>query len=280
MRKRREDSGFVGKVARCREVVGGGVCGGIDVVSAPGSCYAGSTEVRCRARGWRAAHGVLNRLGKPGHARAITASATARRRQRVVDRFSEFCASPGDFCGLADADTIICRCEEVSLKDLWQAVSLGDSQPEAVKRRTRCGMGMCQGRICGPTLARFVSSETGVPLGNLYGSTELGLVSTHRPGSRNPWTLGRFMPSDPSIGRPIEGWVSDDGPGIPPDALERVFERFYRVDRARSRDQGGTGLGLSIVKHIVQSHGGEVRAESTLGSGATFFYTLPGVPGI
>lgn len=78
----------------------------------------------------------------------------------------------------------------------------------------------------------------------------------------------------------IEGWVSDDGPGIPPDALERVFERFYRVDRARSRDQGGTGLGLSIVKHIVQSHGGEVRAESTLGSGATFFYTLPGVPGI
>jgi NADPH-dependent 2,4-dienoyl-CoA reductase/sulfur reductase-like enzyme len=121
--------------------------------------------------GRRAAHGALNRLGKPGHARAITASATARRRQRVVDRFSEFCASPGDFCGLADEDTIICRCEEVSLKDIWQAVSLGDNQPEAVKTRTRCGMGMCQGRICGPTLARFVSSETGVPLGNLKSLT-------------------------------------------------------------------------------------------------------------
>lgn len=73
----------------------------------------------------------------------------------------------------------------------------------------------------------------------------------------------------------IEGWVADDGPGIPPEAGERVFERFYRVDRARSRDAGGTGLGLSIVKHIVQAHGGEVRLESEPGKGATFFYTLP-----
>ena len=73
----------------------------------------------------------------------------------------------------------------------------------------------------------------------------------------------------------IEGWVADDGPGIPAEAGERVFERFYRVDRARSREAGGTGLGLSIVKHIVQSHGGEVRLESEPGKGATFFYTLP-----
>ena len=75
----------------------------------------------------------------------------------------------------------------------------------------------------------------------------------------------------------IEISVRDDGPGIPPEALERVFERFYRVDKARSRDQGGTGLGLSIVKHIVQAHGGEVRAESEPGRGATFFFTLPAV---
>ena len=69
--------------------------------------------------------------------------------------------------------------------------------------------------------------------------------------------------------------MSDDGPGIPEEARERVFERFYRVDRARSRDTGGTGLGLSIVKHIVQSHGGEVWVESELGHGAKFFFTLP-----
>jgi two-component system phosphate regulon sensor histidine kinase PhoR len=73
----------------------------------------------------------------------------------------------------------------------------------------------------------------------------------------------------------IEVFVQDDGPGIPQEALDRVFERFYRVDKARSRDQGGTGLGLSIVKHIVQAHGGKVWVESELGKGATFYFTLP-----
>lgn len=75
------------------------------------------------------------------------------------------------------------------------------------------------------------------------------------------------------------GWVEvrviDDGPGIPEVALERVFERFYRVDKARSRDQGGTGLGLAIVKHIVQCHGGRVWATSRAGEGTTFYFTLP-----
>jgi two-component system, OmpR family, phosphate regulon sensor histidine kinase PhoR len=73
----------------------------------------------------------------------------------------------------------------------------------------------------------------------------------------------------------VEVWVRDDGPGIPPEARERVFERFYRVDKARSREKGGTGLGLSIVKHIVQAHGGEVSLQSELGSGTTFFFTVP-----
>ncbi len=73
----------------------------------------------------------------------------------------------------------------------------------------------------------------------------------------------------------LEMFVQDDGPGIPPEALDRVFERFYRVDKARSRDQGGTGLGLSIVKHIVHNHGGKVWAKSELGKGTTFFFTLP-----
>jgi two-component system phosphate regulon sensor histidine kinase PhoR len=73
----------------------------------------------------------------------------------------------------------------------------------------------------------------------------------------------------------VEIFVQDDGPGIPTEALDRVFERFYRVDKARSREQGGTGLGLSIVKHIVQAHGGEVWVKSEPGKGATFFFTLP-----
>ena len=73
----------------------------------------------------------------------------------------------------------------------------------------------------------------------------------------------------------VEVWVQDDGPGIPAESVDRVFERFYRVDRARSRETGGTGLGLAIVKHIVQAHGGEVWVKSELGQGATFFFTLP-----
>ena len=73
----------------------------------------------------------------------------------------------------------------------------------------------------------------------------------------------------------IEIFVQDDGPGIPPESLDRIFERFYRVDKARSREQGGTGLGLSIVKHIVQNHGGKVWVKSEPGKGATFFFTLP-----
>ena len=72
----------------------------------------------------------------------------------------------------------------------------------------------------------------------------------------------------------VEVFVQDDGPGVPPEALERVFERFYRVDKARSREQGGTGLGLAIVKHIIQNHGGRVWATSEVGHGTTFYFTL------
>lgn len=69
--------------------------------------------------------------------------------------------------------------------------------------------------------------------------------------------------------------VSDDGPGIPLEAQGRVFERFYRVDRARARDRGGTGLGLAIVKHVAEIHGGYVDLRSNLGEGSVFTAQLP-----
>ena len=69
--------------------------------------------------------------------------------------------------------------------------------------------------------------------------------------------------------------VKDDGVGIPRAELERVFERFYRVDRARSRDSGGTGLGLAIVRHVAQNHGGKVLVESKPGEGSKFSMHLP-----
>ena len=71
--------------------------------------------------------------------------------------------------------------------------------------------------------------------------------------------------------------VSDSGIGIPGVDLERIFERFYRVDRSRGRDTGGTGLGLAIVRHVTQNHGGSVEVTSTEGVGTTFTVRLPAV---
>jgi two-component system phosphate regulon sensor histidine kinase PhoR len=73
----------------------------------------------------------------------------------------------------------------------------------------------------------------------------------------------------------VEFYVQDFGPGIPSEHLARLFERFYRVDKARSRESGGTGLGLAIAKHIVLAHGGAIRAQSELNHGSTFLFTLP-----
>ena len=84
---------------------------------------------------------------------------------------------------------------------------------------------------------------------------------------------------DPVIGKtkatPCVACHGEDGRGIAPNHVPRLFERFYRVDKARSRNLGGTGLGLAIVKHIAQAHGGSVRVESNVGSGATFTLRIP-----
>ncbi len=94
----------------------------------------------------------------------------------------------------------------------------------------------------------------------------------------------QYSPSPSRVGIGITGAddvieiaVTDQGIGIPEDELDRVFERFFRVDQARSRSTGGTGLGLSIVKHVVQNHGGDVRVWSQPGRGSTFTIRLPRV---
>jgi len=73
----------------------------------------------------------------------------------------------------------------------------------------------------------------------------------------------------------VQFFVRDFGAGIASEHLPRLFERFYRVDKARSRESGGTGLGLAIAKHVVRAHGGTIKAESELNHGATFYFTLP-----
>ncbi|PBX44281.1 sensor histidine kinase, partial [Pseudomonas aeruginosa] len=92
----------------------------------------------------------------------------------------------------------------------------------------------------------------------------------------------QYSPEDSRVGigvRTVDGVVeiavTDQGEGIPEDDLDRVLERFFRVDQARSRNTGGTGLGLAIVKHAVQNHGGEVRVWSQPGRGSTLTIRLP-----
>jgi two-component system, OmpR family, phosphate regulon sensor histidine kinase PhoR len=86
-------------------------------------------------------------------------------------------------------------------------------------------------------------------------------------------SVGTASPGRPRRG--IEFYVQDFGQGISSEHLPRLFERFYRVDKARSRESGGTGLGLAIAKHIMLAHGGSIRAESELTRGSTFLFTLP-----
>jgi two-component system phosphate regulon sensor histidine kinase PhoR len=90
---------------------------------------------------------------------------------------------------------------------------------------------------------------------------------------------GRIRVYAQALSDEVEFVVQDYGPGMAYEHLGRIFERFYRIDKARSRDSGGTGLGLAIVKHIVLAHRGRIWAESELGHGAAFHFTLPIVPG-
>jgi two-component system, OmpR family, phosphate regulon sensor histidine kinase PhoR len=86
---------------------------------------------------------------------------------------------------------------------------------------------------------------------------------------------GRIVLGARNVDRGVEFYVRDFGPGIASEHLPRLFERFYRVDKARSRESGGTGLGLAIAKHITLAHSGMIRAESELNHGSSFLFTLP-----
>jgi two-component system, OmpR family, phosphate regulon sensor histidine kinase PhoR len=107
-------------------------------------------------------------------------------------------------------------------------------------------------------------------LGNLI---ENG-IKYGRPGAGQG---SRVIVSARALDGRVEFSVRDFGKGIPSEHLERIFERFYRVDKARSRESGGTGLGLAIARHMVEAQGGTIRAESELNAGSQFLVTLPSV---
>jgi two-component system phosphate regulon sensor histidine kinase PhoR len=158
-----------------------------------------------------------------------------------------------------DSDRLVLRRQPAPLRAAAQEV-FEDLAPRARAREVRLENAIPDGLVAhaDPDRLRQVLSNL-VDNGIKYGRTGgvLTVSASARPGGK------------------VEVCVRDDGPGIPPEALARVFERFYRVDKARSREQGGTGLGLAIVKHAVQAHGGEVRVESEPGQGAAFYFTLP-----
>jgi two-component system phosphate regulon sensor histidine kinase PhoR len=97
------------------------------------------------------------------------------------------------------------------------------------------------------------------------------IVNAVNYGSHSGVVVTSFYDMDKNI--LIE--VTDDGEGIPEEQLPRLFERFYRVDSHRSREDGGSGLGLAIVKHIIEAHKQSINVRSTLGTGTTFGFTLP-----
>jgi two-component system, OmpR family, sensor histidine kinase SenX3 len=124
--------------------------------------------------------------------------------------------------------------------------------------------------IAGTSGSRVLGSarQLGVAVGNLVENA----VVYSDPGARVVVTASVEHTGEDDV---VEIRVSDNGIGIPVRELERIFERFYRVDYARSRATGGTGLGLSIVKHIAAIHGGDVTVWSQVGRGSTFTITLP-----
>jgi two-component system phosphate regulon sensor histidine kinase PhoR len=149
--------------------------------------------------------------------------------------------------------------QEVELGMLVKKV-LDDLEARALEREVKV-----QNKVPVPLLARVDADRTEQVVFNLV---ENAIKYGHRGGTV---LVGGGEAPDGML----QVWVQDDGPGIPSESKERIFERFYRIDRARSRETGGTGLGLAIVKHIVQAHGGEVRVESDLGRGAKFLFTVP-----
>jgi two-component system phosphate regulon sensor histidine kinase PhoR len=173
----------------------------------------------------------------------------ASRMQGLIDDILELTAIEGG--------NVQVRVAPVELYGLVQEVcaSLGaKASAESIKLENRVDPGV----MVHADARRLEQMLTNLIENAIKFSREHGTVTiSHEPGTRD-----RIL-------------VQDNGDGIPAQHLERLFERFYRVDRARSRDLGGTGLGLAIVKHIALLHGGEVTVTSELGKGSTFTIHLP-----
>ncbi|MDR0536256.1 MAG: hypothetical protein LBG65_07945 [Puniceicoccales bacterium] len=205
--------------------------------------------------------GVTETLIEEG---ANVAEADRERFLHTIQRHAERLASLLDdllLLSRLESDDPGLRFEPVRLPDLLGAI-LGDyrARPAAEGRKITADIAPNVGTV------RLDSSQITQVFENL-----LDNALKYTPAGSPVHLAARLLPG----ARDVEITLRDYGPGIPAADLPRIFERFYRVDKARSRETGGTGLGLSIVKHIVQLHGGSVRVTSPPGQGATFAVVLP-----
>jgi two-component system sensor histidine kinase SenX3 len=165
--------------------------------------------------------------------------------------------------------------EIIELSRLQAADALG--QPAVIDIDNVVALAIDQNRVLADT--NMVTIASGGDAGaQVYGDEDLlvvaldNLISNAVQYSPKKSRVGIGVSATDGV---VEIAVTDQGPGIPEVERDRVFERFYRIDDARSRQTGGTGLGLSIVKHVVQNHGGDLRLWSQVGSGSTFTIRLP-----
>lgn len=152
-----------------------------------------------------------------------------------------------------------------------QVVSTGEIIHEAVNRhRELAAKRKVQLHIVGDTNPQVVGDAG--QLADAIGNLIQNAIAYSDPGARVAVSTRVVTEDDDQV---VEISVADNGIGIKPEDLDRIFERFYRVDYARSRESGGTGLGLAIVKHIAAAHGGSVNVWSRVGQGSTFTLRLP-----
>ncbi len=153
-----------------------------------------------------------------------------------------------------DVQKSLLSTEEVTSRVIRQMKGVFDSKRQEVYVESRVSQVLADPTRIEQVLVNLLDNA------NKYTPTD-GKISVHWETSSNQTTILR---------------IRDSGPGIPAEHHSRLFERFYRVDKARSREQGGTGLGLAIVKHIMQRHDGNISVESVPGNGSTFICEFPG----
>jgi len=198
---------------------------------------------------------------------ALDHTETARRfTERILEHCERLQALLNDLLILSRLESVDLPVELDEEVDLGQVVqrALEVVQPQA--REKKIGITIDDGPI--PTLQGNAESLERLVLNLLENA-----VKYNRPGGHVEIRLLSFK--RPRRAGQVVLEVADDGIGIPSEALPRIFERFYRVDKGRSREEGGTGLGLAIVKHVAQVHDGRVEVESEIGQGTTFRVRLP-----